>query len=276
MGHSVELGAIQETLLIPLYGRALDAQSPRSVLDDRRAAEFVAALDYDFTKFSGPSLIGSVLRAAIFDGYVEEFLQQHPAGTVVEVGCGLSTRFDRLDNGTVRWFDIDLDDTMTLRRRFFNDAERYTMITASIFDTSWYDTVRPEPETPLLLISEAVLLYFPESEVHAVLARLADTFRGSQIAFDTAGPAMMNNQDRNPVFKAVTARMKWTCAHPKRLESLGLRLRQSRTFASPQSHVALRWPAKYRYGLKLFGWMPLVSTYKINLYDTPKPAAAEQ
>jgi O-methyltransferase involved in polyketide biosynthesis len=275
MGESVELGAVQETLLIPLYGRALDAQSPRSVLEDRRAAEFVEALDYDFAKFSGPSLFGSVLRAAIFDGYVDEFLQQHPAGTVVDIGCGLSTRFHRLDNGTVRWFDIDLDDTMTLRRRFFTDTDRYTMITASIFDTDWYDTVRPDPDTPVLLISEAVLLYFPEAEVHTVLTRLARTFSGCQIAFDTGGPTMMNNQNRNPVFKAVTARMKWTCAHPKKLETLGLRLGQSRTFASPQPKVARRWPAKYRYGLKLLGWVPLISTYKINLYDTT-PAAPRQ
>ncbi|WP_246398633.1 class I SAM-dependent methyltransferase [Mycobacterium vicinigordonae] len=265
---SIELGEIQETLLIPLYGRALDAQNRRSVLGDRRAAEFVEAIDYDFAKFSGPSLAGSVLRASIFDGYVEAFLQQHPSATVVDVGCGLSTRFDRLDNGVVRWFDIDLEDTMALRHRFFEEHDRYTMITASIFGTDWYDVVRPEPDIPVLLLSEAVLLYFPESEVRAVLARLADAFRGCRIAFDTAGPVMMNNQDRNPVFKAVTARMQWTCADPAQLQTLGLRLRESRTFASPPPHVGRRWPAKYRYGLKLLGWAPPVSTYKMNLFDT--------
>lgn len=273
MGESVDLGEIQETLLIPLYGRALDAQNRRSVLGDRRAAEFVEAIDYDFAKFSGPSLAGSVLRASIFDGYVEAFLQQHPTGTVVDAGCGLSTRFDRLDNGMVRWFDIDVEDTMALRRRFFDEHARYTMIAASIFDTDWYDIVRPDPDMPVLLMSEAVLLYFPQSEVRAVLARMADTFRGCCIAFDTGGPVMMNNQDRNPVFRAVTARMQWICADPAQLHTLGLRLRESRTFAFPPPHVARRWPAKYRYGLKLFGWTPLISTYKMNLFDTKHAAA---
>ena len=85
------------------------------MLGDRRAAELVDTLDYDFAKFRGPSLSGSVLRASIFDGYVRSFLAEHPDGTVVDLGCGLSTRFERLDNGRVRWFDLDVPDTMELR-----------------------------------------------------------------------------------------------------------------------------------------------------------------
>jgi len=70
MGEPVALGDIQETLLIPLYGRALDAGKKNSVLHDRKAAELVDAIDYDFAKFRGPSLGGSVTRASIFDQYV--------------------------------------------------------------------------------------------------------------------------------------------------------------------------------------------------------------
>lgn len=268
MGESVVLGEVQETLLIPLYGRAVDAERDPTVLDDGRAVELVDAIDYDFTKFRGPSLAGSVLRAAIFDEYVRGFLHEHPGGTVVDLGCGLSTRFDRLDNGSVRWFDLDVEDTMALRRKFFDNRDRYTMITGSIFDTDWYETVRPDASTPLLLLSEAVLLYFPESEVHAVLTRLARQFPDAALAFDTGGAIMMNSQDRNPVFKAVPARMQWTCGDPRQLERLGLILRESRTFATPQKQIARQWPRRYRYGLRLFGWAPPVSTYKINLFNT--------
>jgi O-methyltransferase involved in polyketide biosynthesis len=38
--------------------------------------------------------------AAILDGWVRRFIAQHPTATVVELGTGLNTRFDRLDNGT--------------------------------------------------------------------------------------------------------------------------------------------------------------------------------
>ncbi|MGX1810761.1 class I SAM-dependent methyltransferase [Nocardia sp. NPDC055321] len=267
MGEQVSLGAIQETLLIPLYGRAQDARRRPSVLNDRRAIELVEAIDYDFTGFRGPSLSGSVLRASIFDEYVRGFLREHPEGTVVDLGCGLSTRFDRLDNGRLRWFDLDVEDTMALRRRFFQDGDRYTMIAGSLFDTDWFERVT-ERGGPLFLLSEAVLLYFPAERVHAVLRQLATRFPSTPLAFDTGGQLMMKSQDRNPVFQAVTARMQWVCDDPATLQQHGLRLQDSRTFAQPQPAVARDWPFKYRAVAKLFGWAPAVTTYKLNLFTT--------
>lgn len=264
------LGDVQETLLIPLYGRAKDATTSTPVLADEKAVELVANIDYDFAKFRGPSLAGSVLRASIFDQYVRDFLAEHPDGTVIDLGCGLSTRFDRLDNGRVRWFDLDVDDTMALRRRFFTDSDRYTMIAGSLFDDDWHGRIR-ERGGPVFLLSEAVLLYFPETVVHDVLHSWARTFPDTPVAFDTGGRIMMNSQDRNPVFKAVPARMQWICDDPATLEACGLQLLESRTFARPQPSVADRWAPKYRYGLKLLGWTPPVTTYKLNLFRT-RPA----
>lgn len=267
MGETVSLGEVQETLLIPLYGRALDARKSTSVLGDRKSVEIVEAIDYDFGKFRGPALPGSVLRASIFDEYVRGFLREHPDGTVIDLGCGLSTRFDRLDNGRLRWFDLDLDDTIALRRKFFADSDRYSMIDGSIFDTDWYGRIR-ERSGPVFLLSEAVLLYFPDEQVRALLRRLADEFPSTPLAFDTGGAVMMNHQDSNPVFKSIPARMKWTCGNPASLQELGLTLRESRTFANPQSSVGRTWPRRYRYGLKVFGRTPPVTTYKLNLFTT--------
>ncbi|KXO98659.1 class I SAM-dependent methyltransferase [Tsukamurella pseudospumae] len=265
MKAKIELGDVQETLLIPLYGRARDAAANRSVLADTRAIELVDAIDYDFTRFTGPSLPGSVLRASIFDQYVRDFLADHPDGTVVDLGCGLSTRFDRLDNGSVRWFDLDLPDTMALRRRFFTDSERYTMIDGSIFDEDWYEAVA-ERGGPVFLLSEAVLLYFAREEVEDVLGRLARRFGGNRLAVDTGGRFMMGHQDQNPVFRSIPARMQWVCDDPRTLEPIGLRLLESRTFAHPQKAVAGTWPWKYRLGLAAIGFTPMVSGYRMNLF----------
>ncbi|WOC13833.1 class I SAM-dependent methyltransferase [Gordonia sp. MP11Mi] len=267
MAKSVSLGEIQETLLIPLYGRARDARATKSVLDDHTAIDLVGAIDYDFEKFRGPSLVGSVLRAAIFDEYVRDFLREHPDGTVVDLGCGLSTRFHRLDNGRLRWFDLDVPDTMALRRKYFEDTDRYTMITGSIFDEDWHDAVSARGG-PIFLLSEAVLLYFDEGRVHDVLHRLSSRFAGGRLAFDTGGALMMKSQDSNPVFRALPARMVWTCGDPKTLESLGLTLLDSRTFGTPQPSVAHRWPSWTRFLMTVVGrFAPPVRSYKMNLFE---------
>ena len=154
---------------------------------------------------------------------------------------------------------------MALRRKFFDETDRYTMISGSIFDTDWYEQVQ-ERSGPLFLLSEAVLLYFPDIQVHPLLQRMTRAFPGKSMAFDTAGPTMINRQDQSQVFKAVSARMEWTCANPAELEQYGLQLQESRTFASPQAEVARTWPANYRHGFKLLRWLPPVKAYRFNLF----------
>ena len=262
-----ELGEVQETLLIPLYGRARDARLRRPVLNDKGAAELVDGLDYDFTRFGGPSLSGSVLRTAILDGWVHLFLAQHPAATVIELGTGLNTRFDRLDNGTVTWFDLDLPDTMTLRRRFFADRLRCTMLTGSVLDTDWFDTIAAAPG-PYLFVCEAVFVYMTATQVRTVLCQLAHRFGGSLIAFDTAGAVVLRNQHRNGSMHAVAARMQWGCDDPSEVETWGPKLLCNCTFATPQPDVASTWPMRYRYGLPLLArFVPaIVNSYKLNLF----------
>jgi O-methyltransferase involved in polyketide biosynthesis len=267
-----ELGDVQETLLIPLYGRACDAVSRRPVLSDRRARELVDAIDYDFTRFGGSSLSGSVFRSSIFDGWVTRFLRDHPAGTVVELGTGLNTRFDRLDNGRVHWFDLDLPDAIALRRRFFSDGDRYRMLAGSVVDTEWVDMVGAAPP-PYLFISEAVLIYLSDNEVRRVLAQLSQRFPASLVAFDTAGTRMVSKQERNRSLAQVSARMQWICDNPRDIEGWGLDLLDTRTLATPQPEIAKTWPPQRRYGMPMLARLApqIVNTYKFNLFRLATP-----
>ncbi|MEM7180576.1 MAG: hypothetical protein AAF518_06675 [Spirochaetota bacterium] len=47
----VELGAVQETLLIPLLGRAMETKKANGILQDTKAVSIVEQLDYDFSKW---------------------------------------------------------------------------------------------------------------------------------------------------------------------------------------------------------------------------------
>ena len=217
--------------------------------------------------FGGPSLLGCVLRSAILDGWARQFITQHPGGTVVELGTGLNTRFDRLDNGTVRWFDLDLPDTIALRRRFFADRPRCTMLEGSVLDTDWFDTVTTAPG-PYLFLCEGVFVYLTGEKVRSVLSQLSGRFEQSMIAFDTAGAVMLRNQHRNGSMHAVSARMQWVCENPHEVEQWGPKLLQTGTFATPQPEVANTWPARYRYGLLLLARLlpTVVNSYKLNLF----------
>jgi len=55
----------------------------------------------------------------------------------VNISAGLDTMFYRVDNGSIRWYDIDLPNVIALRRQLLPETARTTLIARSIFDPSW-------------------------------------------------------------------------------------------------------------------------------------------
>jgi O-methyltransferase involved in polyketide biosynthesis len=270
----LHLGAVQETLLIPLYGRAVETRKDHPVLRDAKAEEMVACIDYDFARFDDlPSLIGTVLRTALFDDWVRAFLSGNPSGTVVEIGTGLNTRFERADNGRARWFDLDLPDVIELRRKFFGESSRRTMIAGSVTDVSWTDTVTAVGDGPYLFSAEAVLPFLDEADVRQVIALIAERFPGSLLALDTAGPGIIDSQDQHDALSKVQARMRWACDDPADIIEWapGGRLLATHTLTTLPPALFGRLPAGYQEMLNgLAGQrLPQVDQYRLNLVQLP-------
>lgn len=268
--QSIQLGRVQETLLVPLYARALDSQSARPILNDPKAVEIVQLIDWDFRRFNQKRrVVMGTLRTALFDEWVKAFLNRHPEGTVVEIGAGLNTRFERLDNGTVHWFDLDLPDTVELRRKFFSDSERRTTLAASILDSGWMAVVRESPG-PYCFVAEGVLIYLTEAEVKAALAQIAANFPNATIAFDTATQRGITHENEDHARRNLDARFAWACEDPMEIErwGIGLRLVESRTLVdlpdSLRSRLSLTMRVVFRVLAKRFP--RIVQIYRLNLF----------
>lgn len=268
--HLAELGDVQETLFIPLLARARETRKPRAILRDQKAVEMVEAIDFDEAKYGRAGLAAVlVLRTAIFDSWVRTFLDQHPAGTVVEIGTGLNTRFERVDNGTMNWIDLDLPDTIELRRRFFTDSARRRMVAGSFLDDGWLQTVAELPG-PYFFVSDGVLVYLAEADVSAALSRIAGRFPGALIAFDTYGQRTFEGQHRLAAKSGIQARWQWSCDDPRSLEHLGLRVLESTSLTRPPRRVRAELPARYRYLLPLAD--PLFSkVLRLTLFEAVHP-----
>ncbi|MCL7430350.1 class I SAM-dependent methyltransferase [Streptomyces sp. YS415] len=272
--HAVRLGTVQETLLIPLYGRAVENRKEEPVLRDPRAEEIVDAIDYDFTRFDNlPSLLGTVLRTTLFDHWVADFLTRHPTGTVVEIGTGLNTRYERVDNGQARWFESDLPDVIELRRAFFDDTPRRTAIAASVTDRTWAETVAARSDGPYLFAAEAVLPFLPADEVRRVVDLIAETFPGSLLALDTAGTAIIGGQEQHDALSKVEARMQWACDDPAEITAWrpGARLLTTCTLTTLPTPLHDRLPAADREMLANLAGQRLsqVEEYRLNLLQLP-------
>jgi len=268
--QSVRLGAVPETLLVPLYARAAESRRRRPILNDSKAIGMVESIDWDFQRFNQRwRIIACTLRSVMFDEWVKEFLRSHPEGTVVEIGCGLNTRFERLDNGRLHWFDLDLPEVVELRRKFFTDSERRTTLAASVLDPGWMAPVRQSPG-PYFFVAETVFVYLKEQEVKAALAQIAKNFPGASIAFDTTSRKAVDGGNKDHARRKLDARFAWACNDPREIESwnIGLRLVESRTPVDVPEPLKRRlsWPIRtsFRVLRKLFP--KLMKVYQLNLF----------
>lgn len=218
--QKVELAQVPETMLMPLWARACQSRKRFGLLRDWKAVEVADAIDYDFRKFNGSvqSQIGCVLRTMQFDAWVDDFLARHPAGTVIDVGAGLNSRFERTDNGQARFFELDLPESMAVRKRFFEENDRRTHIAGSVLDDEWLETVRPTGG-PYLIVIEGVLMYLSETEVRGLFAKIAETLPGSTVAFDSFSHRGIAGRDRIKAMRQFDAQFDWGIDVPRQIEA---------------------------------------------------------
>ena len=99
MLYHIEKNTIQETLVIPLYGRALCTRKFPQLFADQTAAELLEQIDYDFSALeqrSGGLLqtfgaLEVAMRQSDLAFEVREYLRAHPRAAVVNLGCGLDS-----------------------------------------------------------------------------------------------------------------------------------------------------------------------------------------
>jgi len=121
------------------------------------------------------------LRASQYDATTREFLTRYPKGSVVNIGCGMDTRFDRVDNGQAHFFDLDLPEVIRFKGDYVDEGLRYQMIPASVFDYTWMDQVTQAGNSPVLFLAEGVFMYLEPDKVRRLFVDLHTRFPGAEL-----------------------------------------------------------------------------------------------
>ncbi|MGP4015446.1 class I SAM-dependent methyltransferase [Saccharopolyspora sp. 5N708] len=251
--EKVELTGAQATMLATLYLRALDNRSADPMLGDRWADEAVQRIDYDFSKFKiSARNAGSVaIRANALDRWVEDALR--PDMTVLHLGCGLDSRFERVDPpASVEWYDIDQPDVVELRKRLFPELPHRHTIGSSVTAPGLLDDI--PGDRPVLMVAEGLTMYLSESDGFALLRRITEHFPSGELLFDAFSSLGVRGSNRfNPVVVRAGAHLEWGIDDPRSLESAvpGLRLVTEWSFTdAPELD---RYPTPVRAALRASG-----------------------
>ncbi len=115
------------------------------------------------------------------DRQVASFLEEWPDGSIVELGVGLDTRYERLGSPGVRWVELDLPRVSALRELVLPRGRRPRAVGTSITAPEWVASL---PNGPICFTLEATLSYLPRGAMDLLLSRIASRGALARFVFD--------------------------------------------------------------------------------------------
>ena len=225
------LSGVSETLLLTLYLRAMESQRPDALIKDEKAVALVEKINndglYDFSRMrplhlSEANKLVIILRNREFDRCTRDFLRRQPLAVVVHIGCGFDSRFERVDNGQVEWYDLDLPHVIELRRKYLGgENSRYHMLGYSVLEDAWLEAVRVHGQRSYLFLAEGVFMYFESAQVKSMVLMLRDHFPGAELVLDAYSPIHVWRHNLQTSTSKIDMQVSWGIWHGQELEKWG-------------------------------------------------------
>lgn len=183
-----------ETMLQSFYARAKYSRKKNAKFYDAKAIELVDKIDYDFSKAEKDSTMsnGVIARTIVFDELVKDFINKNPDCTVVNIACGLDTRFYRMDNGRIIWYNVDLPETIEVRDAIYHESGRVSTIGISATDPAWADKVTKRGK--MLFIIEGLSMYLTSDENAQMLSIIRDKFDNATVLMECLAKKWVNKE----------------------------------------------------------------------------------
>ena len=189
----IEPGSVQETLIIPLYGRKLCAEAFPALYTDTSAAELCSKLDYDFSSLDRQAesalwrfgALEAAMRQLDMQWEIRDYLATHPDAAIVNMGCGLDQTGRACDNGTCKIYNVDMPDIISARDELSPAGERESNISSDLNDFSWMDAI--DGSGGAIFFAAGVFCYLTPTQAQALASELARRFPDGRLVFDTMG-----------------------------------------------------------------------------------------
>ncbi len=192
MKYKIEKNTVQETLVIPLYGRKMCSELYPNLYYDETAIKLMDEIDYDFSALEKKSeslmqrfgFLEAAMRQNDLALEVQDYLKTHPYAAVVNLGCGLDNTGRNCDNGKCKIYNLDFPSVIEARNELLPAGEREENIPCDLNDVSWFDKI--DASGGAVFFAAGVFYYFLKDHVKALVSSMKNAFPGAVLAFDAA------------------------------------------------------------------------------------------
>lgn len=195
----VELNNESKTLFIPLLGKALMSRE-NLFLHDSKAEEIISKIDYDFNLLKQSKWLSMYMsvRALIIDELCNKYILEHPNATIIHLGCGLDSRCLRVNQNYKKWYDIDYEEVIFIRKKFYTQDSSYIMIGSSVTDYKWLDQI--DDNDNIIVVAEGLTMYLSEEEMKNLISNINKKYGNVCLLFDAyTKKGVRSSKFKNPV-----------------------------------------------------------------------------
>ena len=189
----MNLEGVEKTMLLTLFAKAKHSQEKNHKFYDSKAIEVISKIDYDFSIAEKDKFmqLGTIARTIVLDEMVGDYINSHPECTIVNIASGMDTRFNRLDNGKINWYNVDLKNSANYRLKYIEDTDRVTTLAYSAMDPSWADEILIRND--VLFIVEGLTMYLNQKDVEDIINIIDANFDGCTIFMEIMPPVSVKN-----------------------------------------------------------------------------------
>ncbi len=174
---------VNKTLYIPLYGKALISKKG-IILQDNKAEEIWKQEQFPLKGKSKSKWLAyfMAMRAKVFDEWVSKQLVCGEDTIVLHIGCGMDSRYCRINKRVKCWYDIDFSEVIAERKKYYKENECYIMLEANATTTQWIQGLKEAKNA--IVILEGISMYLKNEEVQALFQALADKYEKVNLLMD--------------------------------------------------------------------------------------------
>lgn len=220
------MDSVNQTLYIPLYGKAYVTKKG-VILNDQKAVDIWEKEGFLIKGKSKSKMLAyyMAMRAKVFDQWVVDCLKDYPSAIVLHIGCGLDNRYGRINPSTCDWYDIDFEDVISVRKKYYNDSENYHMLSYDMRDEKLFEDLKPASN--VIVVMEGISMYVQSSEIQVFFEHLANRFENIHLLLDAYSEfAAKMSKYKNPINEVGVYEV-YGIDHPEKLNIKELSYRQS-------------------------------------------------
>ncbi|MBE6038492.1 MAG: class I SAM-dependent methyltransferase [Anaerofustis stercorihominis] len=193
------MNSTNKTAFIPLYGKSYVSKQ-NIILNDKKAEEIWQKEAFPLKGKARSKWLAFYMgmRASVIDDLTNKILAESNNTVVIHLGCGLDSRCLRVNDVYDKWYDIDMEPVVDIRRNYYDQTNKYEMVSADVTDMEWISYT--DAALNAVVVMEGISMYLPQESIYEIFSALGEKYPTVHIIMDAyTNKAVRLSKLSNPI-----------------------------------------------------------------------------